>query len=709
MVLHIIRDYLHEARLRIKKEWQTFESSHETSGYSDKFSTDADLRRYYDSARNYDAEQHRTEEYEHNFAQTHARYDKMNADRNEPYEFYRSLSDNELPPDRFPAPGITVLPYKYHTGQIVHTTEEIPESGFDLHPLVRYLIDHKWHHYRHYVEKYCRPLGTTDATFSDYNREQVPSAPIDPTRKENVLNLVIHFMNALPYLPVHFVDTRFCKTPLHTGTGYFQRFSSFFRTHAFYARNEDYRLRPTSKGYFFNTVYEFSRTWMHRIKEYAMPFVPSSDHHENIRHLRSFFLKHVTMLFTRNHISDRDGNLKQRPVYAVDDFFILCELVITFPLHVMARYPINGMKSVLMYGYETIRGSNHRLDHIAKGFTSFFTIDWSAFDQRLPRVITDIYWLDFLRRLIVINHGYQPTYEYPVYPDLSEHDLYHRMNNLLVFVHTWYNNMVFVTADGFAYLRSFAGVPSGLLNTQYLDSFANLFLIIDGLFEFGITTEEIKQITFFIMGDDNSGFTHWEIVRLHEFIEFFESYALKRYNMVLSKTKSVITFLRSRIETLSYKCNFGMPIRPLGKLVAQLCYPEHGPKDKYMSARAIGIAYAAAAMDEEFHEFCHDIYYTFLPYAAPIDLHTIDTISKHLPGYFKILDNFTDEIPLDHFPSILEVRQKYSQWQGFLKAEPKWNRSHFVNLPHVVPPDAKTMHDYEIEHNLEPVTPSYVF
>jgi len=700
MVLINIRDYLHEAQLRIKKEWQTFQSSHETTGYSEQRPTDYDLRRYYDSARNYDAEKHRTSEYEHNFSQTYERYTQANIDRNEPFEFYRHLDDNELPNNRFPQPGITVLPYRYHTGQLVYTTDYLPESGFELHPLIKYLLDRKYTHYKQYTDKYCRPLGTTDATFTDFNREQITIPPLDPTRKDLVLDLVKRILNGLPYLPLHFVDTRFCNTPKSTGTGYFQRFSTFFRTHAYYARNSVYALRPTSKGYFFNTVYEFSRTWMHHIKEHGFPFVPSDNSSDNIRQLRLFFSKHVTMLFTRNHISDRDGNLKQRPVYAADDFFIMCELMTTFPLHVMARYPINGIKSAIMYSFETIRGSNHYLDSLAQSFRSFFTIDWSSFDQRVPRLITDLFFTDYLRSLLIINHGYQPTYEYPTYPDLTEHDLYHRMSNLLNFMHTWYNNMVFVTADGFAYLRSTAGVPSGILNTQYIDSFANAFLLVDGLLEYGYSASQILEITFFILGDDNSGFTHLSHLELYNFLEFFEQYALTRYNMVLSKTKSVITIMRNRIETLSYTCNFGKPRRPLGKLVAQLCYPEHGPKDKYMSARAIGIAYAAAGMDPEFHEFCYDIYHTFLPYAAPINDHTLDMAQKHLPGYFRVLDSLSAEIPFDHFPTIEEVLHKYSSWQGYLKPEPKWNSAHFVNLPHIIPPDAKTMTDYELEHKL---------
>jgi hypothetical protein len=403
------------------------------------------------------------------------------------------------------------------------------------------------------------------------------------------------------------------------------------------------------------------------------------------------------MLFTRNHISDRDGNLKQRPVYAVDDLFIRLESMVTFPAHVQAR----KISCCIMYGYETIRGANAQLDKIAQSFKSFFTIDWSGFDQRLPRVITDIFWTDFLERLLVISHGYAPTFDYPTYPDLTPDKMFHRLDGILHFIHTWYNNMVFITADGYPYARTTAGVPSGLLNTQFLDSFGNLFLLIDGLIEFGCTPEEILQITLFIMGDDNSAFTLWPISRLEEFISFFESYALRRFGMVLSKTKSIITVMRNKIETLSYRCNFGHPTRPLGKLVAQLCYPERGPRRKYTSARAIGLAYAACGMDSTFHSLCRDIYYEFLDDAvSPEDPMVFHHVQDYLPGFLRIDESVRSQINLSVFPSLQTVYRHVSRWQGPLSYYPKWDRAHFINDPDVIPPSFETMAEYRQRHSL---------
>jgi hypothetical protein len=356
-----------------------------------------------------------------------------------------------------------------------------------------------------------------------------------------------------------------------------------------------------------------------------------------------------------------------------------------------------------MYGLETIRGSNCFLDDLAKHYTSYFTIDWSFYDQTLSRIITDLFYSDFLPSLIVINAGYAPTHEYPHYPDLNEHDLYKKMNNLLSFLHTWYNNMTFVTQDGFGYRRTSAGIPSGQLLTQYLGSFGNIFLLTSALIAFGCTDHEIESITIFVMGDDNTGFTLWNIKQLEAFISFLEEYAKERFNMTLSKSKSILTILRNKIESLGYTCNFGRPTRSITKLVAQLCMPERYTKDEFMSARAIGIAYAACACDETFHRFCYDVYNLYLPFSTTP--RTEMDLLKVLPTQFSLLDKFQDYITIEEFPSLLKVQSVISKYHGPLSLKPKWSYDHFRSDPFCSHPHAKTMSDYRKEHNLTYVSP----
>nr|WMN13752.1 RNA-dependent RNA polymerase [Betapartitivirus sp. 'aconiti'] len=727
MPFNAVRNYLAERLIRVKKEWMIFQSSERDPTAVLDSTQDPDFRRYYDTVRfNPDNElKHRILNKEYSTLVEAYRTD--NAQKHQPYELHQPIPADAAPiPDsRQPASGIKLVPLMYHYGHVIHDPPSLPrlsaitnsadhfessqseptEFGYPINGQIYDLICNRYPTYLSVVNNYCRPIGTVEATFSDFNKEQIPSAPIDLQRKEAVLRHVFKFLDSKPYLPLHFVDTQYCKTPLVTGTGYHNRYSFKQKAHAKYSHPEEYALMPSSKGYFYNATYENARTLVHLIKQYGLPFnlqfgpldsdLTDEQVYSYINYANSFFNDYPTLLFTRNHISKRDGVLKVRPVYAVDDIFIIIELMLTFPLTVQARKP----SCCIMYGLETIRGSNHYIERLARSYSTYFSLDWSSYDQRLPRVITDIYYTDFLRSLIVINHGYQPTYEYPTYPDLDEHKLYSRIDNLLHFLHTWYNNMTFLLPDGYAYRRTSCGVPSGLYNTQYLDSFGNLFLIIDTMIEFGFTDCEINDFILPVLGDDNTGMTVIPINRIHDFINFLEKYALERYNMVLSSTKSVLTTLRSKIESLGYQCNYGNPKRDISKLVAQLCYPENGIKPHTMAARAVGIAYASAGQDIMFHSFCQDVYNIFRSHYKP-------DVRANLSLQRQILQNLEDGMPdlatptVPPFPSIYEIRDMYSTYKGPLSYAPKWNYSHFMNDPDVTPPCPKTMRSYETENQI---------
>jgi len=697
MVFNTIRNYLSEFRKTQLAEWKIFQSKYPDSSEPHPSDPDTDYIRLQSGYHHRDIEQHLTDEYKQHHADTYYGFAESDRIKGTPFEFYMDIPPSEIPNNRQPAPGISVLPVKLHTTQIVSATDSVPESGFNIHPLLEYLINAKYPLYMQHINRYVRPLGTTDATFSDFNREQIEYPPIPTDITSRIVSIVTTLLAARPFLPLHYVDTFFAKMPLTTGTSYFYRRSYELRTHAAFSHPPEYASKATSKGYFFNAFTEYARTVVHRIKEFSLPFSPENlSPTEQISLLKTFFIEHATMLFTRNHISDRDGILKQRPVYAMDTLFLHLECMITFPLHILAR----SMNSSIMYSLETIRGGCAYMDARARAFTSFLCIDWSSFDQRMPWIIVDTFFTVFLPQLLVISHGYQPTVEYPTYPDLTSDKLFSRLFNILCFLRTWYFNCVFCTADGYAFVRRFAGIASGMLNTQYLDSYCNLFLMIHALIHFGCSDSEIHALLIFVMGDDNVVLSHWDPKRLHSFMLFFEQHALSRFGMVLSSSKSIFTTLRSKIEMLGYKCNNASPNRAISKLVAQLCYPEHGPKDKYMSSRAIGMAYASAGADPTFHAFCYDVYLTFLPYAEPITDLTMPNIMKHLPGIFKMLDDPSEFVNPERFPSIHEVRSRYSEWQGELDPHKKWNPAHFTTDPGTVPHDSQTMAQYMLEKDI---------
>ena len=153
---------------------------------------------------------------------------------------------------------------------------------------------------------------------------------------------------------------------------------------------------------------------------------------------------------------------------------------------------IHQLRLVLLYGLETFRGANSYLDAVAQDYKTYFTVDWPTFDQLMPRCITDVYYQRFLPRLICTSHSYQPTYEVLSNPDLNPTKFTAMMRNLLSFLHTWFNNLTFDSTQGYAYRRQLAGILSGLFNTQYIDSFCNLFVVIDAMIEYGFTDDEIR-------------------------------------------------------------------------------------------------------------------------------------------------------------------------------------------------------------------------
>jgi hypothetical protein len=686
-----IRHYFRERNYRLKIENKLMTSAKKRGIKLEDVHADLDTKRIYRQGRNSKEDEALTRAANAEYS----RIIQIEKDKNhmakEPFQYF-TPEDRFIPKNRLPAPGITLVAKRFHRGRIIIETEEVKETGFNVDSRLYALVNSRFPQYIRILEDYCRPLGTSNATFDDFNREQVPSDPIPPDRMERIQKHIKKKLAPKPYLPIHYIDTQYVGLPLSTGTGYHNRHSYKIRAHAKLSSPEEYKSKPTSKGYFYNAFHEYARSIIHNIKDTGYPFSQEVKENELVDLLNDFYDTYPTLLFTRTHISKRSGKLKQRPVYAVDELFLAIEVMLFYPLLIQARAP----DCCIMYGLETIRGGNCYLDQLAQVFRTFFTIDWSSFDQTVARVITDSFYDTYIPSLLVINKGYAPTFEYPTYPKLDEHMLYHRMRNLLSFIHLWYNNMTFVTQDGFGYRRNHAGVPSGQLITQYLDSYANLFVLIDSLIEFGCTDEEIDDIRLFIMGDDNSGFTQWPITRLEQLLTFLEKFAKVKYNMTLSVAKSLITSQRDKIETLGYSCNFGRPRRSIEKLVAQLCMPERYTKDEFMSARAIGIAYASCGCDPVFHQFCKEVYELYLPFAEnSIPEYEFYDVIKVLPSQFSILDTPEKFIITNQFPSLNDIHSVINHYHGPLEYAPKWNISHFKGNPYCEEPNFLTMHQYE--------------
>lgn len=707
MALNSVRNYLHKRNVRLRYEWKQFQLHDSNFEAMSTFFQSKDFLRVNHGSRNKTTERERMSELQSTYDRIKQSLLEKNLDKKEPYEYFTTL-DETAPDNRLPSPGIRLLPKKFHKGRTVTVTESTTEEGYPLHPLINYLIRTKYPQYMRVISEFCRPLGTTDATFADFNKEQRPSNSFTPNERDAIIKLVTFHLDAHPYQPIHFVDTLYAGMPLSTGTGYHNRHSFKIRANAKYSHPPEYADKPTSKGYVANAVLDINRTLVHRIKYTGIPLDLDSfdlSHPEFERNLlaavNTFIDQYPTLLFTRNYVSIRGSALKQRPVYAVDEHFLSMECMLTFPLHLQAR----RMSCAIMYSLETIRGSNVYLDKVAQRYLSYFTADWSSFDQTIPFPLVETFWFNFLPSLLVVNAGYHATYEYPSHPSTDADRMAMMLNNLFEYLFFCFKNMTFLSQDGYAYRRTYAGIPSGMLNTQYLDSYCNLLVMIHAMREFGISHDEIRAIRFFIMGDDNFAFTQWPISKVQRFVEFLETFAYDKYHMTLNLKKTVVTDQRQDKQTLSYECNFGYPRRPIAKLLAQLCYPEHGHVDKYMSMRAIGIAYASCGQNRQFYELCKDVFHTFLPYAEPMTPDTIAKMKKYLPGIFKLMDETPHFLQTLVFPSLNDIINEISTWKGELPFSPKWNLSHFVHSPMYRPENFQTLLQYNINNGVNLPTP----
>nr|UUV42375.1 MAG: putative RNA dependent RNA polymerase [Kalajoki betapartitivirus] len=405
-------------------------------------------------------------------------------------------------------------------------------------------------------------------------------------------------------------------------------------------------------------------------------------------------------MLVRSHISKLD-KLKVRPVYNAPFLFIRLEVMLVWPLLAQLRQE----QCQILYGYETIRGGMIELNRIATNFQSYLCIDWSRFDHNAPFNIVDVLFDYYLPSKICTDFGYAKTYNYqqhafhqakhttvdPNYNSSNSSkfvDVFPaKVKNLLTFLKKWYKEMIYITPDGFGYQRTTQGVPSGILCTQFFDSMINYIVVIDSMLEFGFTPVEIKTFKMFVLGDDNIIMFPFEYHKAQQFFDFLISYAKDRWKMIINAEKSKCTNLRRDIEVLGYTNNQGLPTRDIGKLVAQLAYPERHCDYNAMITRSIGMCYASAASLPLFHDLCLSVYKHYL---NKIGNEPYTPVIKGLPGQLQHMLGL-DEVPLDHFPTITEIYNRVSSWKGPLNLIPYWNPQYFLEPPWVIREQYQTL------------------
>nr|QGA67324.1 RNA-dependent RNA polymerase [Rhizoctonia solani partitivirus 7] len=652
------------------------------------------------------------------------------------FTYFQPTGLSVMPDNRAPAAGIRAIPeFIFHPVAALRSYANIPRTG--LNPLwnIANIIGTYFCSLTVVLLNYCRPAGNSEAIFENFNQPVTPVADVAPDRLESIMNLIFFFLPIVPYMPINFPDLRFYKWSLVTSADYHAhnstdmkeesaRYWSHLKENDLLEERFDYSINPRSKGFFFNSLLLRCRRIVHNIKYTGWPIPPNEKETQQSFFQRMFYwsMMNPTVMYVRSQIS-KLTKLKVRPVYNAPMLFLMLEAMLTLGLMAQCRKDDN----CILWGYETIRGGMQRLNEISQEFNTFMGFDYSRFDQLAPFTVIYHFWATFLPRIIRVDRGYQEStiytktqYDYDFdkkYDNLdassAEFKAFHSsldshykrsvitfafvITNILKFVWWWYVMMVFITPDGYGFVRLLAGVPSGIFMTQILDSFVNLFLFIDSLLEFGFTPDEIKCFRLFIQGDDNLVFYLGNLERIFEFYEWYPTYVNERWHMDVSIEKSWITRLRSKIEVLGYTNLNGMPRRDMAKLVATLAYPERTvlEKNRYpiLMSRAIGIAYANAGADYQVHRLCEFAYLDARQKSGLSEEQLREiTIPYQKLGFYEIFSvNLEELFPvllknLDRFPSFHEIRDNLRTWHGPHDVYPMWPRQ-FNNRPDHIDPD----------------------
>lgn len=313
------------------------------------------------------------------------------------------------------------------------------------------------------------------------------------------------------------------------------------------------------------------------------------------------------LAFARSHIVEGDDPDKIRFVYGCPKPTVITEAQFLWPIFAeMKRHP---SRHLLAWGYETLKGGMAKIQkEIAfPGKHVVVAADWKSFDKRVHyEVINRVYAK--ITEHIDFDHGYAPTHDRPTYTakectDLSK--ILHNLWNWTIFANK-YAPIRAPTGDRFK--RRFAGIPSGLFATNYLDSWVNAVCIVTILLSIGIKLDDIKFMK--VMGDDslltiNISKWNFEYRQLREAL----SYQARRiFNFILSDKKSTFTDTFEGVTFLGFTCRSSMPVKSSMSLLASLAHPEKSSSWEILAARCIGIAYASCMSDRRVYDTCKDIY-----------------------------------------------------------------------------------------------------
>uniref|UniRef100_A0A8J9RQ42 RdRp n=1 Tax=viral metagenome TaxID=1070528 RepID=A0A8J9RQ42_9ZZZZ len=355
-----------------------------------------------------------------------------------------------------------------------------------------------------------------------------------------------------------------------------------------------------SYGNLKNHIFKDCRMKIHTIKDSPYPKTRNEE-----------ILLYDVDAFARSHLVAEDDPDKIRFVYGCPKLGILTECMFTWPFH--AHCKTQGEDGIMAWGYETLKGGLFRLCGDSTGrkpkWNGYLQADWKQFDKRYHfRLMERIF--ERWENHIDFRNGYEPSWEYPNTKP-SDPDLQERRLKRLFY---WMTNSIMKSPirgpEGDRFLRNFAGMPSGIFNTNYLDCWGNAIIMLSCLSSLGFNISDRRLVDIKVMGDDSyiKIGTDPDTLAAINFLPRLQEEAARRYNFVLSIAKSNITATPEGGVFLGYSPRSGFPKRDTFQLLGMLAHPERTIRLDTLAARAVGFAWASCMYDERVYNVCKDVY-----------------------------------------------------------------------------------------------------
>lgn len=448
--------------------------------------------------------------------------------------------------------------------------------------------------------------------------------------------------------------------------------ADFFRRHPNHESHDLLRtVVPPKFGYMKSMIFSWTRRWHHIIKS---GFTEST----GLRTTGYFYNRFIfpMLLHTKTAIVKFEDPNKMRTIWGASKPWIIAETMLYWEY--IAWIKLNPGITPMLWGYETFTGGWFRLNHLLYcGLIkrSFLTLDWSRFDKRayFPLILRI---MQTARTFFTFEEGYVPTHAAPYHPQWSPTNS-QRLENLWLWTLENLFEAPIILPDGRMYRRHFAGIPSGLFTTQLLDSWYNYTMLATILSSLGFNP---KFCIIKVQGDDS-------IVRLGalipneahaSFMERLIYLAEYYFNSVVNVKKSEISNSLNGREVLSYRNHNGFPHRDEIAMLAQFYHTKaRDPTPEITMAQAIGFAYASCGNHKRVLWVLKDVYNYYK------DLGYIPNRAGLTVTFGNSPDLVMPEIPLDHFPTVNEIRRYYtdSDFSNEAQKAKTWPRTLFINAP----------------------------